>query len=292
MDVPNVRSSHTRAVPRGGGIACAAGCATGLAVAQPDSSPLLYAVLGSLTLLTVIGYVDDRRSLSPSIRLLAQVVAGGLVGGFLGLPWVLVSVALFVLLVNCVNFMDGINGITSVTMLGWGATVVYLAHLEDLALLSVLGLVASATALGFLPWNAPRARVFLGDVGSYLFGALAATGVVVALHGGVPLMAALSPLLIYLFDVGLTLVRRLLRRAPVLHAHREHIYQRLAAELPLSHALVSTYVLVLSAILISLWLFAPYPAAGALTVLVLALYASSVRLGQRISPRSAARQSS
>lgn len=286
LDVPNERSSHDRAVPRGGGIACALGGAVGLAVAQPGPSPFLYAALGSLALLTAVGHLDDRLSLSSSVRLLAQVAAGALVGAFLGPLWVLAGPVMFVVLVNCVNFMDGINGLTAVTMLGWGATSVYLAYAEDVALLADLGLVTAAIALGFLPWNAPRARVFLGDVGSYLFGALTATGAAVAVAGGVPLLAVLSPLLVYLFDVGLTLARRLRRRAPLLHAHREHVYQRLAAELPLSHAHVCAYVLTLNAILIGLWLFTPWVVAAVLTGVVLVSYASSVRVGRHIWLRS------
>jgi UDP-N-acetylmuramyl pentapeptide phosphotransferase/UDP-N-acetylglucosamine-1-phosphate transferase len=286
LDVPNTRSSHTRAIPRGGGIACAAGCAVGLAVARPAPSPLLYAALGSLVLLTATGYADDRRSLSSVLRLLTQVAAGVLLGAALGPVWLLAGPLLFVVLVNCVNFMDGINGITSVTMATWGVTAVYLAQTDDVPLLGDLGLVTAATALAFLPWNAPRAQVFLGDVGSYLFGALVATGAVVAVHGGAPLMATLSPLLVYLFDVGVTLARRLHRRAPLLQAHREHIYQQLVAELPLGHGHVAAYVLVLNGILVLLWLHTPAAAAVALTVVVLLGYALSVPAGRRIlSPR-------
>lgn len=286
LDIPNERSSHDRAVPRGGGLACAAGCVVGLAVARPAPSPLLYAVLGSLLLLTATGYADDRWSLSSMGRLFAQVAAGGLLGAVLGPIWLLAGPILFVVLVNCVNFMDGINGLTAVTMLGWGATSTYLAYAEGVALLADLGMVTAAIALGFLPWNAPRAQVFLGDVGSYLFGALVATGVVVALYGGASLLATLSPLLVYLFDVGLTLVRRLLRRAPLMHAHREHVYQRLVAELPATHAQVTAYVLALNGILVCLWLFAPAPAAIALTVVLLLGYAYSVPAGRRILSRS------
>lgn len=286
LDIPNERSSHDRAVPRGGGLACAAGCAVGLAVARPDPSPLLYAVLGSLLLLTATGYADDLWSLSSVVRLLAQVAAGALLGAVLDPVWLITGPVLFVVLVNCLNFMDGINGLTAVTMLGWGATSVYLAYAEDVALLADLGLITAAIALGFLPWNAPRAQVFLGDVGSYLFGALVATGVVVALYGGAPPLATLSPLLVYLFDVGLTLARRLLRRAPLMHAHREHVYQRLVAELPVSHAQVTAYVLALNGILVCLWLFAPAPAAAALSVVVLVGYASSVPAGRRLLSRS------
>lgn len=286
LDIPNERSSHDRAIPRGGGIACAAGGAVGVAVAQPGPSPLLYAALGSVTLLTAVGHVDDRVSLPSSVRLFAQVAAGVLVGAFLGPLWVLAGPVLFVVLVNCVNFMDGINGLTAVTMLGWGATSLYLGYAEEVPLLGDLGLVTAAIALGFLPWNAPRARVFLGDVGSYLFGALAAAGAAVAIAEGVSPLAVLSPLLVYLFDVGLTLVRRLRRRAPLLHAHREHVYQRLAAELPLGHAHVCAYVLVLNAILICLWLFAPWVVAAVLTAVVLLIYASSVRVGRHIWLRS------
>lgn len=290
LDVPNLRSSHSGPVPRGAGIACMTGVAVGVVVARPELSTTLYLVLASIAVLSAVGLVDDLRSLSPMTRLILQAGAGAVVGAPFGLFWALGAAALFVVVVNCINFMDGINGITSATMLTWGLTLAYLAESTDVALLGTLGLVTAATALGFLPWNAPKARIFLGDVGSYLYGALVGSGTVLAIQSGVPIALTLSPLLVYLFDVGLTLLRRAHRGAPIFTAHREHIYQRLTAELGLSHAQVTAYVFALNLIVILLWMTTPGYVAGGFTAVLLLGYSSSVVVGRRMLLPRAQRQ--
>lgn len=286
MDYPNVRSSHSVAVPRGGGIACAAGVAGGMAVAGLTFSSSLLIVVAVILTLTVVGYVDDRASLSSWMRLLAQALAGALLGVTMGLGWILIAVGTVLVVVNCVNFMDGINGITSLTMLAWGGAALVVAQAHEVTILSVLGGVTAAAAVGFLPWNAPTARIFLGDVGSYLFGALVATGVVVGVHAGVPAGALLGPLAVYLFDVGLTLAHRLYRRAPVMRAHREHIYQRLVAETGRSHLHVAGYVFALTCIVTAGWLALETPRAAVLTIAVLFLYAWSVPIGRWVNAQT------
>jgi UDP-N-acetylmuramyl pentapeptide phosphotransferase/UDP-N-acetylglucosamine-1-phosphate transferase len=292
MDVPNERSSHSQAIPRGGGLACLAGVLAGLLVAGPDASWVVFGTLAAIAVLTAVGHLDDRRSLPPATRLLAQVAAGVLAGAPHGPVWALLGAAGFLVVVNCVNFMDGINGITSATVLTWGGTAIYLARSADIALLGTLGVVAVATALAFLPWNAPTARIFLGDVGSYLYGGIVSAGTILALVSGVSLPVALSPLMLYLFDVGLTLLRRIRRRAPLFTAHREHIYQQLPVRLGVTHAQASSYVFALQVVVVLSWLTAPSPVAVAATGAVLALYGSSVRIGLRFSPARLERRSS
>lgn len=120
MDLPNERSSHSQAIPRGGGLACLAGVLAGLLVAGPDASWVVFGTLAAIAVLTAVGHLDDRRSLPPATRLLAQVAAGVLAGAPHGPVWALLGAAGFLVVVNCVNFMDGINGITSATILTWG----------------------------------------------------------------------------------------------------------------------------------------------------------------------------
>jgi UDP-N-acetylmuramyl pentapeptide phosphotransferase/UDP-N-acetylglucosamine-1-phosphate transferase len=110
-----------------------------------------------------------------------------------------------VAVVNAVNFMDGINGISAVTGAVAGAAFAWLgAELDDRTLL-VLGAAVAGASLAFLPWNAPRARVFLGDVGSYGLGAALAAGVCLALAAGSTPEAAVGPLALYLADTGTVL---------------------------------------------------------------------------------------
>jgi UDP-N-acetylmuramyl pentapeptide phosphotransferase/UDP-N-acetylglucosamine-1-phosphate transferase len=89
-----------------------------------------------------------------------------------------------------------------------------------------VGLALAAGACAFLPWNAGRARVFLGDVGSYSIGAALAVLAIRLIADGVPVEAVAGPVLLYLADVAWTLQRRIRRGEPWLEGHRTHVYQR------------------------------------------------------------------
>lgn len=286
LDIPNGRSSHTSAVPRGGGLACAFGAAVAWVTASwhhsdLQSAPILLAVAATL-LVAGVGLMDDFLTLSAPLRLGVQLIAGAYFGAALGPWWLLAGALAFVVLVNTVNFMDGLNGITSLTMLVFGASLAVLCHRESYLAGTAIGLVTAGTAVGFLPWNAPSARIFLGDVGSYLYGALAAVGILLAGAAGVSVLVAAAPLSVYLFDVSATLVRRAVGRAPLLTAHREHIYQRLQRSGPLPHALIAGFVLVLNVAVAASWLLLPPVLAVATTALALVLYASSPGLATRL----------
>lgn len=243
IDVPNGRSLHASPVPRGGGLACALGVASGALVAAGAGAPVPWPALVSAFALALVGFLDDRTHLPASPRLLAQVVAGAALGAVIGGPGLaLLGAVVMPVIVNAVNFMDGINGITALSLAGWGVLAAVAATSSGQGALATIGVLTATAALGFLPWNAPRARLFLGDVGSYLFGALAAGGILLGAHASVGtgfLVAA--PLLVYLTDTGLVLVRRVLTGRPVFQAHREHTYQRLVTEAQLPHLLVAAW---------------------------------------------------
>ena len=88
----------------------------------------------------------------------------------------------------------------------------------------------AGAAVGFLPFNYPRARAFLGDVGSYGLGAFLASAAMVALAKGIPVVIVVGPFVLYVADVGITLSRRAIRGEHLFTAHREHIYQQLIAQ--------------------------------------------------------------
>lgn len=132
--------------------------------------------------------------------------------------------------VNATNFMDGINGISGMTAALWGLCVVPVGVTVSDGALVGLGAATAGSALGFLPYNLPEAQLFLGDVGSYLFGGLFAGGVLLTVADRGPVRRVLAPLSVYLVDVGITLARRAARGAPLTEAHREHVYQRLVQE--------------------------------------------------------------
>ena len=253
IDVPNERSSHAIPTPRGGGIAILLGVATaGLAVSF-DSSLLL---LGACTLLIAIaGLVDDIRSLGALPRFLTHCVAAALpiwldemFLGWIAWPWdgvwllgwlgIPVTLVFLVGMTNAYNFMDGINGIASMEAIVAALALAILSlQIRDLSAAIVAGALAGAAA-GFLPWNFPKASIFMGDVGSGAIGFLLAALAVRYAVQGAPIIAAVLPLLPFLLDTGVTLVRRILRGERFYAAHRSHFYQRLNA-LGWSHAAVT-----------------------------------------------------
>lgn len=281
LDVPNHRSAHSDPVPRGGGIACALGIVSGAAVATLTGANVPWgAILASLALAGV-GYLDDRLQLPVLPRLGAQVLVGAAVGAGVGGPvWAGLGALLVPVVVNVVNFMDGINGITSLTMILWGAAVTFAGLAHEGTGLSILGALTAAAAVGFLPWNAPRARVFLGDVGSYLFGALAATGMLVGSADGVSPILLAAPLAVYFTDAGMTLLVRMLHRAPLFEAHREHIFQKLVHDVGLPHLPVAVWASMIAASVVWAWSWGVTWLAIVLTLSALVLYLASAPLAR------------
>lgn len=287
LDVPNHRSSHQVPIPRGGGIACALGTVTGALFATAAGHPISWAAVFAGLALALVGYLDDQRQLPVLPRLAAQVFVGAAVGLILGgVAWAGMGGILLPLIVNVVNFMDGINGITALTMSVWGVMAMLAGRADGALELATLGALIAGAALGFLPWNAPRARVFLGDVGSYLFGGLVAAGMLVGATSGVSPLLLAAPLGVYLADVGLALLKRLVRGAPLFEAHREHVYQRLTNDVGLPHMTVAASAAALAGLMA--WV-AGVAAPGVALVLVAALagaYLVSAILVQRLRPQT------
>lgn len=276
VDVPNHRSSHAVVTPRGGGIACAFGLLVGVAVWAATEGSVPWSVLAGALGLALVGFVDDRWTLPARPRLLAQLLTGAAVGWVTGGPWLAaLGVVLVAFLVNVVNFVDGINGITGLTIAVWGASTAILGLAQDVEALAVLGAIAAGAATGFLPWNVPRAKLFLGDVGSYLLGGLVALSSLVAVAADISLVVVLAPLALSMADVVRTLVVRWRRGAKLTEAHREHVYQLLVSEAGLSHLAVSLIVAVGGATLAAAWHAASPVVATTVTVLVVLAYVAA-----------------
>lgn len=185
--------------------------------------------------LAVVGFWDDLRSLPGAIRLALQVVAAAwLIGAVTyqvehppGLALVVLAGIGCVGYVNAFNFMDGINGISSTNAAVSGAWFAVLGQQSGSDALLGLGLAVTGASLGFFPWNAPHARIFLGDVGSYGLGMLIAGGAALAWVSGEPPSLCLAPLVIYLADTAWVLTKRAHSGRPLMQPHREHVYQRL-----------------------------------------------------------------
>ena len=266
LDLPNERSSHSVPTPRGGGIAVMAVVvagwlsATAMLVGDRKGVGIVTTIAGGLALLS---WLDDLRELPAAVRLLGHGAAVALTMIFLPapapyfgglLPALVDDIAaglIWVWFINLFNFMDGIDGIAGgeVTALGLGIAVVAILGGLDGGF-PVYGLILAAAALGFLWWNRPPARIFLGDVGSIPLGYLLGWLLLGLAAAGQPMAAVILPLY-YLADATLTLGRRALRGEKVWQAHREHFYQR-AVQTGRSHGAVVAVVAVANLLLIVL----------------------------------------
>lgn len=234
LDHPNERSSHSAPTPRGGGLACAVGAIVGATVSRMTGNGTTRAWLASSVALGAVGRLDDIVNLSAAPRLGAQVltgaVVGGMSGGAMGAAFGTIATPA---IVNAFNFMDGINGISGGTAIAWGLSVGTGPSLDPET--RAQALITAGMGLGFLPYNVPRATMFLGDIGSYLIGGgMAVTVIQNALSGGRPdlerVSSTLAPLAPYFADTGTTLLKRAIRGESLAVAHREHAYQRLVQE--------------------------------------------------------------
>jgi UDP-N-acetylmuramyl pentapeptide phosphotransferase/UDP-N-acetylglucosamine-1-phosphate transferase len=233
MDVPGQRSSHTVPTPRGGGLPVAAGL---LAASVLVGGVTATAFGVTVAAFGAIGLAEDVAGLSAARRLALQATGGVLAGLVLvsSLPVPAIAVVGLGLLtavwitgfVNAFNFMDGVNGISGAHALVGGAAYALLGWWRADGFLQAAGAALAVSALAFLPWNAGRARVFLGDVGSYALGAGLAMLAAYAVIDGIPAEAALGPLALYLADTGWTLQRRIRHGERWLEPHRTHTYQR------------------------------------------------------------------
>lgn len=249
LDQPGERRSHSVATPRGGGIAIVISLLVAAAVAacvRPDAAVSLAVASLGLALVAGIGWWDDHRPLPAMRRLLVHFLAAALLAGLVkmhGGSWLLSLLVLFFTasLINIWNFMDGINGIASsqavIVALGF-ATVLPWPY-------SLVAVVLGLACLGFLPFNFPQARIFMGDVGSGALGyAVAAVLAVAAVHTDINWILLLLPLSAFLVDAGFTLLARMLSGQRWMEPHTQHVYQR-AVQAGASHAQVTGMYFVL-----------------------------------------------
>ena len=256
MDQPGDRRSHAVATPRGGGIAIVlVVLLAGLYLLPWRSSlPALWlGFLPGLLFVAGIGWWDDHRPLSPWLRLAIQAVASLMLAigaGWYSGHWLPAVVAFgsAMVLVNVWNFMDGINGL-AVTQAGLAAAG-YAAVLSGGWHWLALGLLAACA--GFLPFNFPKARIFLGDVGSGALG-FALAGLLTAALISAPVATApllILPLCVFLVDAGFTLTRRILCNEQWWTPHVTHVYQRAARRF--GHTTITLVYATMSAVTLAL----------------------------------------
>ena len=255
IDVPNERSSHTQPTPRGGGLAIVAITLAGMvtshvAMGQAVQDPRILGYLVGASVVGLVSWMDDIRSLPSLVRLAAHAIGaavailalgywtdvtipgvGSVALGWLGLPLTAVWV---IGLTNAYNFMDGIDGIAAGQGVVAGLAWAVIGSMAGQGVVSTLGLLLAATCLGFLAHNWPPARIFMGDVGSAFLGYSFAVLPLLLTHLSTePRLQGVAPVLgclvvwPFVLDATCTFLRRLARGENVLTPHRAHVYQRL-----------------------------------------------------------------
>lgn len=238
IDQPNDRSSHTTPTPRGGGIAIAIVWFAGLVYfyfAESIERSLFYAFLSGLPL-TLIGFADDLFNLKPIIRFLVQFICAALALWFLGGLHnlqiascnfqhinILTPLAFFALIwsINLFNFLDGIDGYLSTEVIFIGISLFVLTG-------ETLGILLAVSVGGFLIWNWPKAKIFMGDVGSTLLGFIVAVFAIYCQNTQqISIVVMLIITAVFWFDATITLFRRIINKEKLSEAHRKHAFQRI-----------------------------------------------------------------
>jgi Fuc2NAc and GlcNAc transferase len=260
LDFPNSRSSHSVPVPRGGGVGIVVVFLSSVGwILSKHLIParLAWALIGGGLAIAIAGFLDDRFKLPPWPRLAVHTLAAGwalwclsamqpLQSGNSGLVWAWVAraadIGALVWLTNLFNFMDGIDGLAGMEVVLVSSFGAALMIQDGLPGYSQLSWSLAAASLGFLVWNWPPAKIFMGDAGSGFLGFTLGT---LALFSSRSKPELLWPWLIlfaaFLVDATVTLLRRMISRARWYDAHRSHAYQH-AAQTCTSHAKVTLAV--------------------------------------------------
>ena len=265
VDIPNDRSSHSIPVPRCGGMAIVGSFYVGIlarALLLPGD-PGAYWHFGGFVLATLlivsIAVYDDIKSKSPLVKLLTQCVAAGILlvfgicldrleipfAGTLSLGWLAYPFTFFwvIGMTNAFNFMDGLDGLAGGTAVIASAFFCVITYSQDGHFVSVASLCLMAGTLGFLIYNFPPARIFMGDVGSTFLGfSFAALSIMAVRNDPSSMTFWVMPLLLFnfIYDTFFTFLRRLFNAERVTQAHRTHLYQ-LFQRLGFSHKAVGFF---------------------------------------------------
>ena len=263
LDTPNGRSSHSEPTPNGAGIVFGLGFFLFLIgyYFRVSTYPM-YVFLGGVgsVVISLVGLLDDRFGLTIKKRLVVQVgVSASIMFSILiysetSLLLLVIKFLVFVLLIvssiNIYNFMDGINGLAGFQGLFYFSSGAFIFYWYDASLLMFSSLFISSMLLGFLCWNFPKAKVFMGDGGSGTLGLLVAFFAVGGFYEHkIPLYLWLIPSGIFWFDGTITILRRMVRGETWYEAHKIHAYQRLHHRVGWSHSRIVLFSILINIIL-------------------------------------------
>lgn len=241
IDWPEARRSHAQPTPRGGGLAIWIGVLIALLLVAPE--PALLSLVAFTSILALLGWLDDRHDVPVAMRLAVMLMcAAGLVwivGPIPGVSimqrelggvwiWSVLGVIGVVWMINLHNFMDGADGLAAMQGAWSGGILGWLLYRSGAVEPGLLGMALAGACAGFLVWNRPPARLFMGDVGSIMLGGtVGLLAFVGAATGGVSIWISLIVCALFVVDATATLLLRVVRDGQWYTAHREHAYQRL-----------------------------------------------------------------
>ncbi|MGC9269146.1 glycosyltransferase family 4 protein [Acidiphilium sp.] len=249
-DRPDARKAHTRITPKSGGVGIVAAFLLGISLlyrygeVSRLAAPLFVGVIAAAVLIAAVSLLDDLFDFPFLVKLGAQLIAAlvavgaGLSARKFDLPFVgpvalgwagpVLSLAWILFVTNAMNFIDGLDGLAAGTTLVACLFLAGIAGLHGGFFVYTTALLLAGGVAGFLPFNYPHARIFMGDVGSQFCGfMLALLGIAATHYQHVTLSFMLVPLLLsgVLLDVSFTLVRRAIAGQNLARAHRGHLYQ-------------------------------------------------------------------
>ncbi|HZK60428.1 MAG TPA: glycosyltransferase family 4 protein, partial [Anaerovoracaceae bacterium] len=260
LDIPNERSSHLLPTPSGGGAAIVIAWYIGISILffYGEVNRDLYFALLSGILLATISLIDDVFNIKPLIRLIVQTITVvisfillkgiqpvfsiGTIFNIILYPVTIIGIIWFI---NLFNFLDGIDGYASVEAISLGFALFFFTG-------NSISLVLIASVAGFLIWNWPNAKIFMGDVGSTQLGfIIAVLGIYFHNEHKFQIINLLILSAPFWFDATLTLYRRWRNKEHLSQAHRKHIYQRLVQS-GFSHLKIDIFLSLLNLVLIFL----------------------------------------
>ncbi|MDH5189744.1 MAG: glycosyltransferase family 4 protein [Gammaproteobacteria bacterium] len=246
LDRPNERSLHGIPVPRSGGIAIILSfilCLVGVMAYSSDLTQIIWIISG-VFIVAAISFIDDLKGVAPAYRMFVHslavcvllgsgsyIVSIELPGALLEMPvliGLLISILFGVWMINLYNFMDGMDGFSGgMSVFGFG-TLAMLGSLKGYELFTILNLIIVGSSIGFLVFNFPPARIFMGDVGSATLGYLAVVMIYWADKEKIfPFWISLLVFSPFIIDATVTLIRRSMQGRKIWQAHSTHYYQRL-----------------------------------------------------------------
>jgi UDP-GlcNAc:undecaprenyl-phosphate GlcNAc-1-phosphate transferase len=247
LDIPNARKVHTKPIPRMGGLAIFGAFLLGYMLFARTSNQMLSILIGGF-IIVLTGLFDDIKPVPAKIKFILQIIAAGVVVfygriflgrvTFLGLDFTfpvplnyIVTILFMVGIMNAINLIDGLDGLSS------GVSSIYFATIGIIAFIlnkmqgldTILSLIMLGSTLGFLLWNFNPAKIFMGDTGSLFLGF---TISVISLLGfkGATLTSLIIPIVILaipIFDTGLAILRRLLKGEKISAPDKEHFHHQL-----------------------------------------------------------------